>query len=175
MQSWGEFKLTSGSNPLSKILYQLDVPALDRSLNPHVDLGLSSEASDLLSLDKMLLGRRVDQVGKDSRSVTDRRDNASISPNLCCNVLQALGSWVIDQRSVAGRGEENSVLRRVQFGSLGHVIELLAELAVGVFPGLQVLAVQEVGLLREPIRGVFASLRCEIDFEAGRGQDIVRV
>ena len=41
-----------------------------------------------------------------------------------------------------------------------------------VVPGLEVVAIKEVGLLGEPVRDIGAGLRNEINLEAGSGEDV---
>lgn len=167
--------LTSGTEASGQLLDQLGLPATELGHDLHVVLRLSRETGQRLPLNQWLARSLIDHIGENGGSVTDRRDNAAIGPDLRCNLLQRAGSGVIDQSSVPSRSIEETILVAVQLRGLGHVVELLTELAAQVVPGLLVGAIEEIGLLGKPVGGVGTGLGSEVNLKAGGAEDIVGV
>lgn len=138
-------------------------------------LRLGREPGDGLAFDEWLVGRWINEVGEECGTMTDRSHDTTVRPYLRRDVLQARGSGIVDQRCMTCRSVEQTVLRPIELRGLGHIVELLAEDAVGVVPSRQGFSVQEVGLLGKPVGCVFARLRGEVDFEACFCEDLVWV
>lgn len=73
---------------------------------------------------------------------------------------------------MASTCKEDAVGVRVEITRLIALVKSFAEIRVGVFPVLLVLVLQPIGLLRQPIWLICASLRNYVDFKAGFAEDI---
>jgi hypothetical protein len=170
-----ERKLTLSAKTSSKLLTKLNIPTLQITNNTHSILSLCSKPSKTTTLNNRLSSLTIKDIGEYSRIMTNRSNHTTTGPDLLSDPLQRSRSRVIDQSGVASGGIENAILRCVQVGGFGHIVQLLAEVAVDVVPDYQVVAVEEVGCLGEPVRGVGACFGGEVDFEAGGYEDIVGV
>lgn len=164
--------LTSSAQSRSHVLDQFIPPAPQLLHDPHGRLGLAREPRDGLPLDQGLVRRLIHNVRKDGGAVAHGRDDAAVGPDLLGDALQAAGRRVVDEGGVAGRGVEDAVAGAVEVGRLGHVVQLLPELAARVLPGRQVGAAEEVGLLREPVGRVAPRLGRQVHLEPRRPEHL---
>jgi hypothetical protein len=86
------------------------VPRLDRVQDTFLFFPFGSESSNLLASDDALSRRSIDRTGPDGSAVTDGGKDPTLLPDVGSQRLKTLGFRVVDQGSVTGRGEEETVL-----------------------------------------------------------------
>lgn len=142
--------------------------------NIHGRLTRGGETGESPTLDDRLV-LAVEDVREDCGTVTDRTDDSTILPNGRSDVLKSSRRRVVEKSSVAGGGEEDTVLGRVVCTGRRHVIEFLTEIARSVFPSLEIVSAQVIGCKGQPIGGIFPRLGGEVDLESGLGEYVERM
>lgn len=99
-----------GPSLCRRLLNRLPLPLPNRLQHALLLLALGREARDFLADDDRVVRDRVEDAREDGAAVTHGRDDAAVAVDLRGEPLQLARARVVEERGVAGRGEEDAVL-----------------------------------------------------------------